>query len=397
MKDATPKQRMLNAYLGLPNDRPPVAPEFWVYYPAKLLGLDMIAFSREIPFHIALKKTFEHFHCEGWGIACGSLQLPDVRYSRRETWLDQNTILQQDEISTPFGTLTSATRSQRDEPSWIVERPLKDLHRDLKAWEYLSFGDPSSMDVSGIIRAWNEVGDSYLLEAFLGLPFFDFYASAREGGFETAILEFCDPDMERFLLYLRDRYKEWLAERARVLCDRTPCESLFIGCSWSCNSLLGPALWRKWDKPVIQAVSQTVHARGRLLHLHFHGRCMETIADFAEVGLDCVCPFERPPGGDVAGAEGLAAVERQLRGKTTMNGNVHTVATLIRGTEHDVRREVSEILTAFRDNPRLIVGTGDQVGRETPEENLMAMISEVKKFASHKDESAADRNVQNLP
>jgi len=168
-----------------------------------------------------------------------------------------------------------------------------------------------------------------------------------------------------------------------MLCDRTPCESLFIGCSWSCNSLLGPELWRKWDKPVIQAAAWAVRSGGRLLHLHLHGRCLETIGDLAELGLDCVCPFERPPGGDVDGAEGLAAVERALRGRTTMNGNVHTVETLIRGTPEDVRREVREILDAFRGNPRLIVGTGDQVGRETPEENLWAMINEVKKLAPY--------------
>jgi uroporphyrinogen-III decarboxylase len=57
-----------------------------------------------------------------------------------------------------------------------------------------------------------------------------------------------------------------------------------------------------------------------------------------------------------------------------MNGNVQTVDTLIRGTPEDARREVGEILEAFAGNPRVIVGTGDQVGRETPEDNLRAMI-----------------------
>ena len=59
-----------------------------------------------------------------------------------------------------------------------------------------------------------------------------------------------------------------------------------------------------------------------------------------------------------------------------MNGNVHTVETLIRGKPADARREVREILAAFAGNPRVIVGTGDQVGGETPEENLYAMIDE---------------------
>ena len=60
---------MFNAYRGLPSDRLPVPPELWYYYPAKLLGVDMIEFERAVPFHQALKKTFEHYGCEGWGVA----------------------------------------------------------------------------------------------------------------------------------------------------------------------------------------------------------------------------------------------------------------------------------------------------------------------------------------
>lgn len=106
---------------------------------------------------------------------------------------------------------------------------------------------------------------------------------------------------------------------------------------------------------------------------------METIEDFSEIEIDCVCPFERPPGGDVATPEDLSRIARVLSGKTTMNGNIHTVDTLIRGTETDVRREVREVLDAFNGNPRVILGTGNQVGRETPEENLWALIDESKR------------------
>jgi len=107
---------------------------------------------------------------------------------------------------------------------------------------------------------------------------------------------------------------------------------------------------------------------------------MDTVADFAELGLDCVCPFERPPGGDVEGLEGLREVARLLADRVTMNGNIHTVETLIRGTEADVRREVREVWEAFSHTPRVIIGTGDQVGRETPEANLHAMIDEARRL-----------------
>lgn len=379
METLTPKQRMLNAYRGLPVDRIPVAPEFWTYYPARLLGVDLIEFERNVPFHEALKTTFETFGCEGW---CNtSVFVPNERaeWRERETYRDAETLEIQTEVRTPAGVLVSRRRYTRDEPSWSVEGWIKDPVRDLPAWEHLSFGgDLSALDPSRALRARETVGESFLLELGVCSPFFDAYAASRDGGFEAAVLDFLNPELTPTFERIHKTYIERQREFTRALCEKTPFESLFIGCAWSCNSLIGPMMWRRWDKPVIRAVVEEAHRHGRLVHIHFHGRCLETLADFAELGIDCVCPFERPPGGDVRGEEGLRIVEKVLRGKVTMNGNVHTVETLIRGTPQDVRREVREILRVFEGNPRLIVGTGDQVGRETPEENLHALIEEVR-------------------
>jgi hypothetical protein len=371
----TGKQRMLAAYRGEYPDRIAIAPEFWYYYPAKVLGVDMIEFQRDVPFHEALLATFRKFGCEGWGVVFGGGPLPDVTTKSVETWIDTDTLEARLNTATPYGTLTSATRYSRREPSWSIEKPIKSIEDDLAAWEHITFGDDlSAMNVAPMIQAWNEVGDAYLLEAWLGVPFFDTVASAFDGGMETAVGTFfeCESEMER----LREIYIDHIIRKTRVLCETTPFESFCIGCSWSCNSLLGPTLWRHWDKPGIQAVCDEVHRHGKLLHIHFHGKCMETVADFAELAIDCVCPFERPPGGDVDGAEGLREVAKLLDGRVTMNGNVHTVETLIRGNPHDVRREVGEIIEAFQCNPRVIIGTGDQVGGETTEDNLFAMIEE---------------------
>jgi len=377
----TPKRRMLNAYRGVFSDRVAVAPEFWYYYPAKLLGVDMIEFARNVPFHLALKTTFETFESEGWGVVFAGPPNDQVTSTSEERWIDDNTLETRCIHKTPYGELTSASRAQRDEPAWSLERPVKDLNRDLLAWEAMAFGgSPEAIDVSPLLKAREEVGESYLLEVWLGVPFFDFFANAREGGFETGIYDFLNPDFEPTLERLQSTYIERLVRLVNVLCEKTPFESFCIGCAWSCNSLLGPKLWRRWDKPVIRGVADEAHRHGRLLHVHFHGACMDTVADFTEIGIDCVCPFERPPGGDVKGLDDLRLVERRLRGCTTMNGNVHTVKTLIRGTANDARQEVAEILEAFHDNPRVIVGTGDQVGRETPEENLNAMIKEAKRL-----------------
>lgn len=369
----TPKQRMLNAYRGLFSDRVAVAPEFVSLYPARLLGLDMIDY-QERPRHLLLKQAFEAFGCEGWSAVGAEPQAEDISHEQCRTDLPDGAVMLASTVHTPYGPLRTVQQYDRHVPSWRIESPIKDPDRDLPAWEHANLADPESMDVTASVQAWQDVGESYLLEARLGLPFFDTYATDRDGGLAAAVMDF--QDREPLLARLQHRYIDHIVRKARVLCERTPFESFFMGCSWSCNTIIGPQMWRRWDKPVIAAAAREVHSHGRLLHIHFHGRCMETLPDFAEMGIDCVCPFERPPGGDIDGQAGLDAVAAALGGRVTFNGNVHTVQTLIRGTPDDVCREVRQIMSAFAGQPRLIVGTGDQVGAETPQQNLRAMIDE---------------------
>jgi len=243
MPPYTGKQRMLNAYRGIKNDRIAIAPEFWYYYPAKLLGIDMIEFELEVPLYQALKTTFEKFNCEGWGIAFTPVPNEKVTIEKKDSWIDDDTLEIKEIINTPHGQLTSAKRYSRQEPSWIVDRPFKDIERDIAAWEIFSLGgEPENIDVAPLIKASEEVGDSYLLEAWLGRPFFDFYATSRAGSFETGIFDITNPALYQTLKRLQEKYIDYMVRSARVICEKTPLQSICIGCQWSCNSLLGPDL-----------------------------------------------------------------------------------------------------------------------------------------------------------
>ncbi len=375
MDSKSPKERMLAAYRGMPQERAPVAPEFWYYYPAKVLGVDMIAFEKEVPFWYALKETFGLWNCEGWGAAFAESVLPGCSVRRREERLEGGRYREIIESEYRERSFIETRIFDPREPSATETYPVKGLE-DLSGYLEIRLSESLEYDLSGCSAAHKAVGGSYLIEFWLGLPFFDFLAESA--GFETAVGFLFDIPEDELLSY-RERYIEHMKRLVRRVCNETAFESFVIGCSSSCNSLLGPALWRKWDKPLIQAVAKEIHGMGRLLHIHFHGSSAETLMDFVDTGADCVCPFERPPGGDIRGIDGLREVRRALSDRVTMNGNVHTVETLIRGTQEDVRREVNEIKEAFAGSHRCIIGTGDQVGGETPPENIAAMIDEAKR------------------
>lgn len=374
--DYTARQRMLNAYRGEFSDRYPVAPEFWAYYPAKVLGVDMIEFEREIPHWKALQKIFKRHNCEGWGIAGPTVTNP----------LQSNTS-SFDKITDSEYCLTSKTvyrghefvirqNYSKSEPSWLTEYPVKD-ESDLATFVDMLLDSENIYDFTPANDAREAVADDYLLEMMLGGPFFDFIAGAM--GFENAVFLFSAGN-EETLMEMRTRYVDNRLKFVQQACRETNFEAFFIGCSYSCNSLIGPGMWRQWDKPFLKAMADELHRHGKLLHIHFHGKCVESLQDFVDIGVDCVCPFERPPGGDIAGTEGLEKVRSILGGNVTMNGNVHTVETLIRGTPESVQQEVVQIKQAFQGEPRLIIGSGDQIGYETPEENVYALIEEAKRI-----------------
>jgi len=373
----TRKQRMLNAYRGLPVDRTPVAPEFWYYYPAKIMGVDMMEFEREVPFWKGLQIAFNTFDCEGWGAVFVVPQSTDTHEEMEFKSIGEGRYRETKRLRRREMPLTETRIFSKDSPSWIEEHLVHD-EKELDEYIGIMLNGSNEYDLSAAREAHARVGDDYLLEFYLGLPFFDFFEQAM--GFENAV-EYFLSENDTKLKGLRDRYTEYQKELVGKICRDTGFEALFIGCSSSCNSLLGPRMWREWDKPFLAEMARETHAHGRLLHIHFHGRCRETVRDLVDIGADCICPFERPPGGDIDGIEGLARVRQQLAEKVTMNGNVHTVETLIRGSPRKVCEEVGEIREAFRGSTRVIIGTGDQVGAETPEENIHAMIEEARKPA----------------
>jgi uroporphyrinogen-III decarboxylase len=271
--------------------------------------------------------------------------------------------------------LESRTIMDAHEPAWSVERPIKDFGADWPVYERMTLVPPEELDWRPVQEALDSVGEDYLLEVYVGCPFVDYAGGPREGGLEQVILDLYDRETE--MEALQERYIENVVGKIRAAFANTSSRSVFIGSGWSSMSLLSPAIWEQWERPVLEAAVRAAHGCGGLVHHHFHGRCMPVLEELVELAVDCICPFERPPGGDVTD---LQVVRRVLRGRVTFNGNVHTVETLIRGTPQDVQNQVLEILEAFSGSPRLIIGTGDQVGVETADENIHAMVETARRY-----------------
>jgi uroporphyrinogen-III decarboxylase len=89
-----------------------------------------------------------------------------------------------------------------------------------------------------------------------------------------------------------------------------------------------------------------------------------------ETHLTVVDPLEIPPMGDWD----LAELKRLYGDKIVLKGNLHTTRVMLHGTVDDVIAASKRAIDDAAAGGSFILSTGDQSGRDTPDENLRAMV-----------------------
>ena len=76
-------------------------------------------------------------------------------------------------------------------------------------------------------------------------------------------------------------------------------------------------------------------------------------------------------------------MKRLYGDKLVLKGNLHTTNVMLRGSAEDVRRFSRQAIDDAAAGGRFILSTGDQCGRDTPEENLFAMIETARTYGKY--------------
>jgi uroporphyrinogen decarboxylase len=70
----------------------------------------------------------------------------------------------------------------------------------------------------------------------------------------------------------------------------------------------------------------------------------------------------------------LAEVKERYGSRIALMGNLHTTEVMLLGTPQDVERAARHCIAAAARNGGLVLSTGDQCGRDTPDENIFALV-----------------------
>ena len=139
-------------------------------------------------------------------------------------------------------------------------------------------------------------------------------------------------------------------------------------------------MFRKVALPAVKRVIELAAADGMFTHVHSCGPEKKLVKIFAqETDLTVIDPLEPPPMGDCD----LAELKKLHGHKLTLKGNLHTTDVMLRGSAADVAAASRKAIDAAAQGGRFILSTGDQCGRDTPDENLRAMVETARTYGRY--------------
>lgn len=141
-----------------------------------------------------------------------------------------------------------------------------------------------------------------------------------------------------------------------------------------------PDIVRRLALPVLKAVTRRAKELGIPTHIHSCGperALVEMAAN--ETDLTFIDPLEVPPMGDCD----LAELKREFGDKIVLKGNLHTTQVMLRGSTQTVIDASKRAIDDAAEGGGFILSTGDQCGRDTPDENLYAMIETARTYGRY--------------
>ncbi|MFC1716062.1 uroporphyrinogen decarboxylase family protein [Candidatus Poribacteria bacterium] len=228
---------------------------------------------------------------------------------------------------------------------------------------------PTGLELWKLIRA--EMGD----HGILGMP--SGASTALLGG-PDAIYDYYDNPEKHY--ERRDKMIAFVEKRMEKIAqlDVKP-DHLLCGGSGSLV-FQSPKIFRELSLPVLKRVTELAYDMGIPTHVHSCGPETELVKMAAEeTHLSVIDPLEVPPMGDC----NLAELKKLYGDKIILKGNLHTTSVMLRGSVDDVMAASKQAIDDAAEGGGFILSTGDQCGRDTPDENIFAMVETARTYGRY--------------
>jgi len=376
----TPRERLKTVLRGGIPDCVPVAPDFSNMIPARLTGKpfwDLYLYN-DPPIWEAYIECAKRFEIDSVMDGYFPLRLPGEP-DPEEGWEKFIVFRTSERIVTQRSRKENGKRVWQpvvdvyyvaDPPTENVEPGRISLPSEPERWEPLEGVKPVDTGPAGLRRVMSLMGDQGLVGVWL--------AHTAALGNEQQIMDY----------YMNpDKHEQWAAERvqavearfARVMAMDIRPDFLCVGGS---GTLVYQTveMFRQLAFPAVKRAIELATAAGIPTQVHSCGPEKELVKIFAEeTTLTVIDPLEVPPMGDCV----LADLKRLYGSRVVLKGNLHTTNVMLRGTVDDVVAASRKAIDDAAEAGRFILSTGDQCGRDTPDENLRAMIETARTYGRY--------------
>ncbi len=385
----TPRERLLTVLKGGIPDRVPVAPDFSNMIPCRLTGKPFWQhyLYNDPPAYEAYIAAAKHFNIDSLMDGYFGLHFPeDADPNARPT---QRFIVHRtrDRIVTQTA-FTDTPRLEwhpRVDVFYLADPPTAALHPSKiglpdvpEKYEPVEGVKPVLPGPQELSRIKKLMGDQGLVGVFL--------TGSAVLANEQAIYDYYDnPDQYERMASERVAAVERRFKQIMALDDKP--DFLCVGGS---GTLVFQTvdIFRQLALPAVKRAIELADAAGIPTHVHSCGPEAELVKIMAEeTRLTVIDPLEIPPMGDC----NLAELKRQYGSKIVLKGNLHTTDVMLRGTPDDVIRAACEAMRDGGEGGRFILSTGDQCGRDTPDENLRALLHAAEEYGVYDEHGKLPR------
>ena len=380
MTALTSRERMVLAMQNKKPDRVPVAPDISNMIPARLTGRPFwdIYIDDRPPLWKAYIDAVDRFGIDGWFIY-GDMQFkyPGATPERVSARIEAD----DRKILTFAGTrggmdYTYEQTYYRADPPTRTRKAVRDLDRDWKlAKAFLS--EPTGWDGTVLEEQRRALGDRGALGVHQSYPGLQCWPYVwLDGGIEKGVEWYYD--RHDLIMEVRELHERQCLKEMEMVLDAKPDFVIFGGSGTI--TLQGPKIARELCLPTLKKLTRMAKEAGMPNMLHSCGKEREWVQMCVEeTDLGCINPLEVPPQGDCD----LAEIKAAFGTKIALMGNLHTTEVMLKGTPETVLEASRKAIEDAGAGGGFILSSGDQCGRDTPDENIRAMVEAVERWGKY--------------
>lgn len=166
-----------------------------------------------------------------------------------------------------------------------------------------------------------------------------------------------------------ERICEYNIKLINIALEYDEIDGIYFGDDWGQQRglIMGPKYWKKFIKPCIKKMYDTVKSKGKYIVQHSCGDVQDVFPDLIELGLDCYQTFQ-PEIYDIK------KIKKEYGNDLSFWGGVSTQQLLVDSSVDKVKSETKRIMEIMSKGGGYIAAPTHAVTHDIPPENIVAMM-----------------------